>query len=206
MNVHSLGSMIMDKKEKIFIVTEKLLAEHGVYGLSMKLLADTANIAARTIYRYFANKDALLHELHEHICKQSSLIIFKGWTSVQEPKQKYDRLWSNAFNAVLNNPQRIAVIEMLHFVVPHNQAERTDIEDKTFFPLLDFYQQGINEGRFHDWDICALITLSFDTSINLAKKAARKHLEIDETLLNQVRDASWLSIQKNNLSKLNFNN
>ncbi len=198
MNVHSLGRMIMDKKEKIFLVAEKLLAEHGVYGLSMKLLADTAGIAAGTIYRYFENKEALLHELHQHICKQSSLIIFKGWSDVQEPKLKYDRLWSNAFHAVLNNPKRVAVIEMLNFVVPPCQAESAAIEENTFFPLIDFYQQGINEGRFHDWHICALITLSFDTSINLAKKISRRHIEIDEMLLNQVRDASWLSIQKVN--------
>ena len=49
----------MDKRQKILSTAEALLAERGLYGLSMKLLADTAGIAAGTIYRYFENKEGL---------------------------------------------------------------------------------------------------------------------------------------------------
>ncbi len=78
----------MDKRTQIFTAAEAILAERGVYGLSMKLLADTAGIAAGTIYRYFDNKEVLLRELHIHICKQASNTIFQGWTEQLTAKQK----------------------------------------------------------------------------------------------------------------------
>lgn len=201
MNVHSLSRMLMDKRLKILAAAEKLLAIHGFYGLSMKTLAQTAGIAAGTIYRYFDSKEMMMSQLHQHIRLEAAEKIFKGWSVEQTPKQKYDLLWRNAFDAVLNNPQRLTVIDMLYFIPNEQQAEITLFEDIAFAPLIDFYQQGIDEERFHHWQIPMLITLSFDTAIELAKKILRKHFEINEQQINQVRDASWLIIQKSSLKQ-----
>ena len=186
----------MNKRTNILNAAEKLLAERGFYGLSMKLLADTAGIAAGTIYCYFDNKDALITQLYQHINSDIAQTIFNGWQDDQSARQKYDLLWRNAFNAVLNNPQRVAVVEML-FLQPHLAPENTALcEGDEFAPLMNFYQQGIDQGRFHNWQIAALITLSFDSAINLAKKVLRERAQLDEVQINQVRDASWLIIQK----------
>lgn len=197
MNVHSLPGVFMDKRQKILATAEALLAERGLYGLSMKLLADTAGVAAGTIYRYFENKDSLINELYLYITQEGAQTFFKGWSDEQTPEQKYNRLWRNAFDAVLKNPQRLIVIEMLFSQPSLAQEQSALCEDSAFFPLLDFYQQGIDEGRFHNWQVAALITLSFDSAINLAQKVIRKRLTLDEIQINQVRDASWLIIQKN---------
>jgi AcrR family transcriptional regulator len=185
----------MGKRSKILEAAEQLLAERGFYGLSMKVLAETAGIAAGTIYRYFDNKEMLMLELHQHIRLEASQTIFCGWSELQEPKQKYDLLWRNAFNAVLKNPQRLAVIEMLCFIPNGSQETITLFEDQTFLPLLDFYQKGINEKRFHDLPVPALLALSFDSAINLAKKVLKERLQLNEHVLTTVRDASWQVIQ-----------
>jgi len=186
----------MDKRQKILATAEALLAERGLYGFSMKLLADTAGVAAGTIYRYFENKETLISELYQNSTQEAAQTIFHGWQENQTAQQKYNLLWRNAFDAVLKNPQRLAVIDML-FLQPSLAQEKAALfENHAFSPLLDFYQQGIDEGRFHNWQIPALITLSFDSAINLAQKIIRKRLSPDEIQINQVRDASWLIIQK----------
>jgi AcrR family transcriptional regulator len=191
----------MGKRSKILEAAEQLLAERGFYGLSMKVLAETAGIAAGTIYRYFDNKEMLIMELHQHIRIEASKTLFCGWSELYEPKQKYDLLWRNAFDAVLRNPQRLAVIEMLYFIPNRNQQKITLFEDHTFLPLLDFYQKGIKEQRFHDLPVSALVALSFDSAINLAKKVLRQRLELDENVLTAVRDASWQVIQSSTFQK-----
>jgi len=159
------------------------------------VLADKVGIAAGTIYRYFDNKEALLVELHRHICTEISQSLFCGWALQQTTEKRYACLWRNAFNTVLQNPQRLAVMEMLCSMPNLNRSNAKKFEDSAFFPLVDFYQQGIDEKRFHDWPIPALIALSFDSAGNLAKKVLRERLEVDEQLLMQVRDASWKVIQ-----------
>lgn len=201
MNVHSFFGVFMDKRTKIFIAAESLLAERGFYGLSMKSLADLAGVAAGTIYRYFENKDAVIKELRQHISQQMADVVFKGWSDEHSLKEKYNLLWRNGFDDVLNNPQRSVVIEMLFCCPKFNQGHLTTLEEEVFCPLLDFYQQGIDQGYFHNWQIEMLITLSFDSAFSLAKKVVSHHLQMDEQQINQVRDASWLIIQKNNFNR-----
>ncbi len=186
----------MDKRQKILLTTEALLAERGLYGLSMKLLADTAGVAAGTIYRYFENKDQLIKELYLQLTEEAAQSFLQGWSDKQTSEEKYKLLWRNVFDEVLKNPQRLTVIEMLFSQPDLAEQQAALCEDGAFSPLFNFYQQGIDEGCFHDWSIPALMTLSFDSAINLAKKVTRKRLEISATQINQVRDASWLIIQK----------
>jgi len=187
---------LMGKRDQILAATEKLLTERGFYGLSMKVLAEEAGVAAGTIYRYFENKEMLMIELHQHIRQESAEIVFAGWSEQHTPKQQYDLLWRNAFYGVLNNPQRLTVIEILYFLSNGNQHKMVNFEDEIFQPLLAFYQQGIDEKYFHHWPIASLIVLSFDSAINLAKKVYGKCLELDEQTLINVRDASWQAIQR----------
>jgi TetR/AcrR family transcriptional repressor of multidrug resistance operon len=197
MNVHSLfDEAVMCKRENILKAAEQLLAERGFYGLSMKVLAQKAGIAAGTIYRYFENKDMLMIELHHHISTEASQTILCGWSDEQTAEHKYALLWRNAFNAVLDNPRRLTVMEMLYCMPNVNTENSNSFEVTAFDPLVDFYQKGINEQRFHDWPVAALMSLSFDSAINLAKKVLRERLQVDEEILMQVRNASWQVIQK----------
>ncbi len=199
MNVHSLLVGTMDKRITILIAAETLLSERGFYGLSMKLLAQRADIAAGTIYCYFKNKDALLSELLIHINMQVANKLFENWTDNQSLQQKYEILWKNTFNSVLRNPQRLNVVDMLLFRPGHDRKEIQNIlRSNVFSPLFDFYQQGIDNNTFHAWPIEALLSLSFDSAINLAKHILRQRLEKNEELIAQVREASWLIIQKQN--------
>ena len=185
----------MAKRTQILIASETVLATYGFYTFSMQHVAETAQVAIGTIYRYFASKDALMSELQKFIREESAANLFEGWKDTLSNKQKYDLVWQNAFNCVLANPKRLALIEMLHFVPNMNHVEITLFEDETFKLLFEFYQQGIDSKRFLDWDLFALFSVSFDTSIALARQVINGRLKPDQTQLNQVRDASWTIIQ-----------
>jgi len=195
MNVHSFLRKNMSKRTKILIAAEAILAEQGFYGFSMQNLADTAGVAAGTIYRYFDNKEVLMDGLQEFIREEAAKDMFEGWDETFSPKQKYDLIWQNVFNAVINNPKRLTVIEMLRHVPNIKQAEITLFEEVSFKHLIDLYQQGIDNKQFLDWEMPALITVSFDTSITLAKKVICGRLTPTQQQLEQVRDASWATIQ-----------
>lgn len=195
MNVHSFSSNNMTKRTQILTSAEAILAEHGFHGFSMQNLADTAGVAAGTIYRYFASKEELMHELQKFIRVEAAKDIFTNWQDSDTPEQKYHLIWQNTFDCVLANPKRLTVIEMLHCTPSIDKTEITLFEDVAFKPLLDFYQQGIDNKVFLDWQLFALIAVSLDTSISLAKQVIRGRVKPEQQQLNQVRDASWATIQ-----------
>jgi TetR/AcrR family transcriptional repressor of multidrug resistance operon len=185
----------MDKSTQILNAAEAILAQHGFYAFSMHHLAETAGVAAGTIYRYFENKEALMDALQEFIRKEAANDVFTGWQDTFTTKQKYDLMWNNVFNAVIANPKRLIVIEMLHCIPNINQTKIALLDDVYFKRLMTFYQEGIETKQFLDWQIFALIAVSFDTSINLAKKIIRNELQLNQAQLDQVREASWTIIQ-----------
>lgn len=195
MNVHSLLKKIMDKRTKILKATEQLLAQQGFYAFSMQALADLAGVAAGTIYRYFASKEALMCELQKFLTEQAAEEVFANWQESFTLKQKYDLIWNNTFQSMLKNPQRLAVCEMLYCIPDINKQQTALFEDVPFKPLIDLYQQGINEQRLLNWNISELVVLSFETSISLAKKVIRGRITLAQLELERVREASWKIIQ-----------
>ena len=191
----------MTKRTQILSAAETILAEHGFYAFSMQSLADTAGVAAGTIYRYFENKEALMNELQKFIKEEAANNVFEGWQESVTSKQKYDVIWKNTFNAVISNPKRLAVIEMLHCVPNDDNPEVALFEDIPFKRLIDFYQQGIDTEEFLNWQLSALIAVSFDTAITLAKKVIRGRVIPDQQQCDQVRDASWAIIQNIHLNQ-----
>ena len=197
MNVHSFLKNIMTKRTQILIAAENILADRGFYGFSMHSLAEVANVAAGTIYRYFPSKEALMQELHQHIRLEAANTIFIGFDENLLAKQKYDLLWKNCYNAVLKNPKRLSVIEMLYFMPDVIEDDNLPLlEDQNFTPLITFYADGVKEGLFLDWQVSALITLSLDSSINLAKKVLRHCFTPQQHEVDMVREASWNTILK----------
>lgn len=194
MNVHSLSKKIMDKRTKILKATEQLLAQQGFYAFSMQSLADLAGVAAGTIYRYFASKEVLMCELQKHLIEEAAKEVFTNWSEELTLKQKYNLMWNNTFHSVINNPQRLAVCEMLYCIPEINKKQTALFEDAPFKPLFELYQQGIDEQIFLNWKIAELSVLSFETSISLAKKVTRGRLSLDQVQLDQVREVSWKAI------------
>lgn len=195
MNVHSFQSKNMTKRTQILTAAETILTEYGFHGFSMQNLANTAGVAAGTIYRYFSSKEELMHELQKFIREDIAKIIFMNWKHDNTAEEKYFLVWKNTFDCVISNPKRLTVIEMLHCNSTADKAEITLFEDIAFKRLIDFYQAGVNSKAFLDWQLFALIAISLDTSISLAKQVIRGRVKPDPQQLDQVRDASWATIQ-----------
>jgi len=185
----------MSKRIQILSAAETILAEHGFHAFSMQNLADTAGVAAGTIYRYFDSKEGLMYELQKFIREEAAKKIFNHWQADDTPINQYRLIWQNTFECVLANPKRLTVIEMLHCTTTIDQTEIALFEDVAFKRLIDFYQQGIDNNTLLNWQLFALIAISLDTSIALAKQVIRGRVQPTQTQLNQVRDASWAIIQ-----------
>jgi len=56
-----------DKRADIMQAAMELIAARGFHGAPMAVIAEKADVAAGTIYRYFENKDVLIAELHRDL-------------------------------------------------------------------------------------------------------------------------------------------
>lgn len=72
-------------KEKLLQAAKEIIAEHGMEKLTLKAVAESAEVTQGTVYYHFKTKDQLLLEVTEAFCKASGTnrkgcTVRKGFT------------------------------------------------------------------------------------------------------------------------------
>ncbi|MCG8587793.1 MAG: TetR/AcrR family transcriptional regulator [Proteobacteria bacterium] len=62
-----LAREVAQRKERILCAARQLIARHGVSGVTMRDLADAANVSVPTLYNLFGNKETLLSAAIEDV-------------------------------------------------------------------------------------------------------------------------------------------
>ncbi|CAM3856675.1 TetR/AcrR family transcriptional regulator [Bacillus paramycoides] len=65
-------------KQKLLEAAKEIIAEHGMEKLTLKAVAESAQVTQGTVYYHFKTKDQLLLEVTESFCKASWEQIGKG--------------------------------------------------------------------------------------------------------------------------------
>ena len=111
--------------EHILATAAELLAEVGIDGFNTNLLAERADVRVRTIYRYFPNKLAVVHELARRLAE-----AWDTWfddRALADPSRPIGEVWSGYVRAfvegVQHQPGGLAIRAALH-----SQPELREIE------------------------------------------------------------------------------
>lgn len=79
-------------REKIFEVSEKLIARHGVHGFRLQDVADQLGLKPPALYKHFASRDQILSELTVKISREiDELIPAKPGQSTMEAFRSFAR-------------------------------------------------------------------------------------------------------------------
>ena len=185
-----------DKKKRILQATEKLLAEHGFHGISMHMVAKEAGVAAGTIYRYFEDKDDLLHQLHDHILAYVANKISQNVSDDMPLQQRFRTMWLNIWNmATLEDAPLINRGQFEN--LPRRESHEQRLLEKKMFAKVDrLFEEGKASGLFKNLDNEILSALSLEPSASLARKHINGVYKISEAALDAAIDASWDAIIK----------
>ncbi len=161
-----------ERRNEIMDIAEKMIARKGVQGMTMKEVAEEADVAIGTLYVYFKNKNSLCAAVNARINKQMRVIMEEKSAScsnackkirvtmdvIFEFREQYPDKWS-AFKELLLLRYDTGNIKC----ICSNNGSNPDIndfqdisdenimdllmEDKKMSQLMkDIYKQGIQEG------------------------------------------------------------
>ena len=161
-----------ERRNEIMDVAEKMIARKGVQGMTMKEVAEEADVAIGTLYVYFKNKNSLCAAVNARISKQMRVIMeeesascsnackkIRATTAVGfEFREKYPDRWSafkellllnydtENINDIYSNNDFNPEISDFQDISDENIRDLL-IEDKKMSQLMkDIYKQGIQEG------------------------------------------------------------
>ena len=161
-----------ERRNEIMDIAEKMIAQKGVQGMTMKEVAKEADVAIGTLYVYFKNKYSLCAAVNARISRQMRVIMEEKSAScsnackkikatidvVFEFREKYPDKWcafkellllhydTGNINGIYSNNESNLDINDFQNISDENIRDLL-IEDKKMSQLMkDIYRQGIQEG------------------------------------------------------------
>ncbi len=190
-----IGDRIMsNKQQQILLAAESIIAQQGYHKLSMQKLAKQAGIAAGTIYRYFADKEALTQALREHKMRQAASQVLAGSES-GTLQERCHRVWMNIAQFELErDPDRLSY-DQINQLPGSNNQESVQAAREIYQPLIEMFNHGVATQQFKPLDTEILGCVFLEPAIGLARRR-RQGIEFNQEQLQQAYELCWQSITK----------
>lgn len=140
-----------DKKQRILEVAAQLFASKGFDGVSVREIAEKAEVTKPVIYYYFKNKKAL----HETLIREAFLHTKKIHESIFQSdatvEQKLRMLMKSHFTFCMENPNIIQILyDAIHQRISENLFMNPPASQANFKGISEFVQLGQMEHIFRD--------------------------------------------------------
>ncbi len=127
-----------DKKEAILEAALALFAERGFHGTSVPSIAEKAEVAAGTIYRYFESKEALVNALY--VRKKSALAaaLMGDFPFGGTPREQFHHFFTRSIGFAKKDELAFKFLEGHHHA-PYLDEESRAVEERTLEPARAFF-------------------------------------------------------------------
>lgn len=180
------------KREDILDAALGLFAERGFHGTAMPDIAGAAKIAAGTIYRHFASKEALVNELYRR--SKHALLDALGTPSGGDLRAQFHELWWRLVGFARAQPLAFAFLE-LHHHGSYLDADSRALELRILAPIAGVLEQGRRGGVTKPLPPHALIVTVWGAFVGLVKHARLGYYDLTDELCAQVEETCWDAIQ-----------
>jgi AcrR family transcriptional regulator len=188
------GRPLVDDKRRIILdAALRVFAAKGYHGTAVPDVADAAGVGTGTLYRYFANKEALVNEVYRDAKLRLRAAVMDG---VEDPdlvkrdtaEAWFGELWKRLGVFARTEPEAFRFLEM------QDHVEYLDVKSRQLelSVLMPLWMAG---KRMHSRDANApvdtLMALLWGAFVGLVKAQRLGYLQLDDKRLAQAGKACW---------------
>jgi AcrR family transcriptional regulator len=188
-----------NKRDEIVRSALELIAEHGFHGAPMAMIAERAGVGAGTIYRYFENKDVLIHELYRELFEEKLYpFLLDGYATEAPLRIRFLHLGTTLLRYFIEHPLHFRYLEQFHNS-PYGVAIRRDKilgKDGRCDVFRELFDQGAAQQVVKDFPLAILFDLAFGPLLAVARDHILGFVLLDETLINRTIEACWDAVKR----------
>jgi TetR/AcrR family transcriptional regulator, multidrug resistance operon repressor len=180
---------------KELIIREKaieLIVNEGFDGLSMKKLAQAANLSPSTIYIYFQNREDLLNQLYIQVVEEFEREALQNFNAEMSFDEGLWLQWKNRLKTIVKNPLRYYFFEQFRNspLVKHEAIKGSMFRET----MTLFVENARKKGEILDLPLEVFWAISYGAFYVLVKfhldksSLAGSKFELNENLLRQTFD------------------
>ncbi len=183
-----------DKRTAILQATLRLIAARGFHGTPTSSIAEQAGVGVGTIYRYFKDKDELIHTLYEALEGKSRSFVMTGYEKAEPVLERFNHLCRNSYRYLLAHPLELRFLEQ-YFYSPYGVAKMRQKLESVCEPFHDLLSTGKKQGIIKDLPPMLFYDLIFGPMVHAIKDHDSGLLPLNDILINQIIGATWDAIR-----------
>jgi AcrR family transcriptional regulator len=190
MNIHSLAKsdMILDAALDLF--------ETRSYGATpVPMLADSAGVAAGTIYRYFPGKEGVVNALYQRWKTALATAILDGLDPDDAPSDAFDGIWRRLCGFVVENPTAFAFLETHHHQ-PYLSADSRHIGEDLDSSMSELVGRWQRAGVVRPGNPDLLVAQVYGGLVGVVRALRERSIELPADLADQTIGGAWSLLAK----------
>jgi AcrR family transcriptional regulator len=179
----------------------ELIAERGFHDAPISEIAEKAQVAAGTIYRYFENKDVLINELFLEIEVKLTELLLCNYPQGKSVKEQFFYVFGGVCRYLITHPIHFRYMEQ-YFNSPYGISKRRDkllgknINRDGHDTLTGIFEEGISQKILKDLPVIVLFSLAIGPLLYLIRDHTFGFVVLEESLIEQITEACWDAIKK----------
>lgn len=187
-----------DKRNDIMQAALELIARKGFHGAPMAEIAEKAEVAAGTIYRYFENKETLITELHRWLEEKIGTVIRKDYPIDLPLRERFLYLIRGLLHYLIANPLHFRYMEQF-FNSPYGislHRDRLLAKPGNQDMVMEIFDQGVEREAIKALPKAVLFSLAFGPLIALVRDHVMGFINLDASLIDRIAEACWDAIKR----------
>ena len=190
--------LVDDKRRRILDAALPVFAAKGYHGTAVPDVAEAAGVGTGTLYRYFANKEALVNEVYRDAKQQLGAALLDGLTAPDlarrgETKAWFLELWRRLGAFARSQPEAFRFLEMQDHV-EYLDVKSRQLELSVLVPLW-LAGKRLRGAAGRGAPVEMIIALLWGAFVGLAKANRLGYLQpLDDKRLAQAGEACWRMI------------
>jgi len=184
---------VKDKRKAILEASLSLITSHGFHGTSMKMIAETAQIAAGTIYVYFANKEEMIKALYQEIGLEINEIINTNNRPELAFSVNFMSIWTAILDFYRMDPRKPEFITQFTYS-PYIMDEVSSDKNILLEPINIIFEDAKKKGLIKNLPLASLIALSHSPITALVRMTRYQHIALTDDEIREYARSCWDSI------------
>ncbi|HWK06609.1 MAG TPA: TetR/AcrR family transcriptional regulator [Puia sp.] len=134
------------KMDLFYASTLTLVAQVGLVGLTIPLIAKQSKVATGTLYIYFKNKEELILSLFKRIKKSFQAKMFVDYDAGAPVKDSLRKMWENSLTYAVANYEEQIFLQQFNISPYRKEKETAAFTYQAMKPLLETLARGQQQG------------------------------------------------------------
>jgi TetR/AcrR family transcriptional regulator, repressor of fatR-cypB operon len=184
----------LDRRRAILDAALALFAERGFHGTTMPELATRAGVAAGTIYRYFASKEALVNSVFQREKGALGRALLDDFPTRAPAREQFHEFWRRYSAHALENRSAVEFLERHHHAAYLDDESRA-IEARVLQAGVELLVEAQRQGAIKPLSPALLIAHVYGSFASMVKVSGLGFFELDSASIDAAERLVWEGIR-----------